>query len=243
MHHTSTFPNSSADARNRPSGEKATDRTQFECPGSLRGFVSAPSTCRSQTNRSGSEQSLHRNATNWRPNPKKRQVNEPGDPPTRCPCLNSPMPIQWKANIEKSTASECDDWLLSIHRPNLPNAKEEKCCSVTLTDPSHEQLTSRPSSAFHRRDQTLSYLMRLRRGFCRLIHPFLFLQIFANEFRVKMAGPFTIRNDWRWCVPYSATWNVPRLGSGYQENSNRPPWCEQRGEVKSVTLALLLPTS
>ena len=124
---------------------------------------------------------------------KESEMNKPDDEPPRCSSLDSPVPIQ--TFDEKSTDLECGDWLLSIHRPNLPNAKEEKCCSVTLTDPSHEQLTSRPSSAFHRRDQTLSYLMRLRRGFCRLIHPFLFLQIFANEFRVKMAGPFTIRND------------------------------------------------
>jgi hypothetical protein len=88
-------------------------------------------------------------------------MNEPGDPPTGRPCLNSPMPIQ--RNDFGSTALECDDWLLSIHRPNLSN-KEEVLqqlmdivpASVTLTDPSQEQLASRPSSAFHRSKSTLA---------------------------------------------------------------------------------------
>ena len=69
---------------------------------------------------------------------------------------------------------------LSIHmdRPNLSNAKEENCSSswwnllqwVTFTDPSEEQLASRPSSSFQRRDHTLPNVMRVRRWFCWLIH-------------------------------------------------------------------------
>ena len=61
VHHTSTFPFQPADARKRPSGEKATDQTQPECPESLRGFGTAPSTCMSQTYTSPSQQPLHRN--------------------------------------------------------------------------------------------------------------------------------------------------------------------------------------
>jgi hypothetical protein len=52
----------------------------------------------------------------------KREMNEPGDPPTCCSCLNSPMPIH--RNESGPTALECDDWLLLIHRPNLSNAKD-----------------------------------------------------------------------------------------------------------------------
>ena len=74
MHQTSTLPFPSAEARNRPSGEKATDWTPPECPGSLRRFVPIPSTCMSQTNRSPAEQPLHRNEMNWWINRKK--INE-----------------------------------------------------------------------------------------------------------------------------------------------------------------------
>ena len=49
----------------------------------------------------------------------KREMRDTGVPATRCSFLSSPMPIHRKANVEKFTASMCDDWLLSIHRPNL----------------------------------------------------------------------------------------------------------------------------
>jgi hypothetical protein len=60
VHQTRTFPSESADASNRPSGEKATDRTLTECPEIFRGFVSTPFTCRSQNDISFS-QPLHKN--------------------------------------------------------------------------------------------------------------------------------------------------------------------------------------
>ena len=61
---------------------------------------------------------------------KKREMDEPEDEPTRCSRLDSPMPIQTK---DGRSASECGYWLGLIHRPNLSNAKEEKCCSSWWT--------------------------------------------------------------------------------------------------------------
>ena len=54
-------------------------------------------------------------------------MNEPGNRPTRSPCLDNPMQIQTKDGW--SAASECGDRLPSIHRTNLSNAKKGKCCS------------------------------------------------------------------------------------------------------------------
>jgi len=57
-------------------------------------------------------------------------MDEPGDPPTRRSCLNSPVPI--KTNDGRFAAVECEDWFLSIHRPNLSNGKKKK--SVAAVD-------------------------------------------------------------------------------------------------------------
>jgi hypothetical protein len=78
-------------------------------------------------------------------------MNEPGDQPTRRPCLNPAMPIKTNDRIKKSAAFEYGDGFLSIQRPNLPNEKDEKKLQqlrdivpvgVTLMDPPEEQVAS-----------------------------------------------------------------------------------------------------
>jgi hypothetical protein len=179
VHHTSTFPFSSADASNRPSGEKATDRTQPECPGSLRGLVAGPSTWRSQTNTSPFQQPLHRNWNEWTNKSKKVKWTNPAMhqrvfPASALLCKSNEsiedLPLRSvTTGFRRSTDQICQ---MQKRRKELQQLMDIVPVGVTLTDPSVEQLASRPSSALHRRDSTLPYLMRVRRGFGRLIHSF-----------------------------------------------------------------------
>ena len=160
VHHTSTFPFKPADARKRPSGEKATDQTPPECPESLRGFGTAPSTCMSQTYTSF-PQPLYRNR-NELTNKSEKKWSER----TRRSTNVRSLPQLSGANPNKRWEIRLGVWLLARVDPSTKSVKCKRRkvlqqlmdivpVSVTLTDPSSEQLNSRPSSAFQRREITL----------------------------------------------------------------------------------------
>ena len=85
------------------------------------------------------------------------------------------------ANKNKRWEIRLGVWLLARVDPSTKSVKCKRRkvlqqlmdivpVSVTLTDPSSEQLNSRPSSAFQRREFTISYVTRVRLWFNRLIH-------------------------------------------------------------------------
>jgi len=136
------------------------------------------------------------------------------------------MPIQ--TNDFGSISLECNEWFVSIHRPNLTNEenrfvsavstrKNIMSVSLTLMDPSVEQLASRLSSVFQRRACTLRYLMEVRHWFCWLIYSVTWwsklfkgsdwpnwqiLIVSSSEQEAKTSAEIQvtsqIRSEWKW---------------------------------------------
>ena len=156
----------------------------------------------------------------------KNESNEPSNPPTHRSFLNSPMPIQ--TSDFGSISLECNEWFVSIHRPNLTNEenrfvsavstrKNIMSVSLTLMDPSVEQLASRLSSVFQRRACTLPYLIEVSYWFCWLIYSVTWwsklfkgsdwpnwqiLIVLSSEQEAKTSAEIQvtsqIRSEWKW---------------------------------------------